>query len=495
MNRLSGDLVQYMCDLIKSNFVSFIEIDGDTTSNEVLASHTEFVVSLLICGMAFVIYKVETRPWTINALKTLIETSNNNEIRRAAAYTLGYVCVKNTYKILFNLLQTEVNRQTNETANDSDYFLSSLISSYCHCVSECESDFDEDDMDLFRKLLKHSYESVLSTARVGLARVLKNKSLLLEMLDTDYIQCYHALMGSTAYVFVQNIRQNNENAAAEYIEQHPDLLSIFVIELYNRIRHFTVSVQHVQTKDFYSAYSHPAYVTVAALIAVRMPATFCAYIKDWHDGDSLKRALFCTSKQHERLQRAACLTILSIFGDLTIELCEMFIEALRDDPHMQNNCYKCLTRINAIKDEKAVLNLLFSYLKSKSMNARYAATKMLLHLSQSSLISSDQVRALLNKLMSDSSSNEDLWLIKEQEGVLVECEYHYAGPMKDVIYSLLVQHLTGDASGGVKRNELNDINSNFVQSRQASRLASCIYEEKTEENTEINIPSTTKMID
>jgi hypothetical protein len=64
----------------------------------------------------------------------------------------------------------------------------------------------------------------------------------------------------------------------------------------------------------------------------------------------------------------------------------MIIEALRDDPHVQNTCYKCLTRINSIKDETKVLNLLFSYLKSKSMNVRYVAVKMLLHLSRSSLI-------------------------------------------------------------------------------------------------------------
>ncbi|CAF5190551.1 unnamed protein product, partial [Rotaria magnacalcarata] len=46
--------------------------------------------------------------------------------------------------------------------------------------------------------------------------------------------------------------------------------------------------------------------------------------------------------------------------------------------------------------------------------------------------------------MLDSSSTEDLWLIKEQDDLSFDCEYYYAGPLKHVIYSLLVQHITGN---------------------------------------------------
>jgi hypothetical protein len=183
-------------------------------------------------------------------------------------------------------------------------------------------------------------------------------------------------------------------------------------------------------------------------------------------------------KGHDYIERAACLTILSIFGELTVELCEMFIEALRDDPYIQNTCHKCLTRIHSIKDEKNVLNLIFSYLKSKSMNVRYVAAKILLHLSKSSLIPFKQVQTLLNGVILDPDSNEGLWLIEEQDAIIAKCAYYYAGPLKDVIYSLLIQHLTGDASRALRRNELNDIDSDFVESEKASRLASCLYEAK-----------------
>jgi hypothetical protein len=215
-----------------------------------------------------------------------------------------------------------------------------------------------------------------------------------------------------------------------------------------------------------------------------MPAAFCSFIKDWSNGDSLKRALFDTRIHHDYLQRAACLTILSIFGELTIELCEMIVEALRDDPHVQNTCYKCLTRITSVKDEKVVLDLLFSYLTSKSLNIRYVAAKLLLHLSKSSLIPFEKVRRALTSLMLEPDSNEGLWLIEEQDGVVAVSAYFYAGSLKDVIYSLLVQHLTGDASGSIRRNELNDVDANFVESEKASRLASCLYEATTAEDND-----------
>ena len=187
-----------------------------------------------------------------------------------------------------------------------------------------------------------------------------------------------------------------------------------------------------------------------------------------------------TSKQHNFPQRAACLTILSTFGELTMELCEMIVNALYDDPHIQNTSYKCLSRINSIKDEKAIMNLLSCYLKSNSMNIRYITVKLLLHLSRSFLVPFKQIEIILNNVMSDPHSNEDLWLIEEHDQLFTQCVYYYAGSLKEAIYSLLIQYLTGDMSGSVRRNELNNIDSDFIASEKASRLASCLYEPKTE---------------
>ncbi|CAF4153572.1 unnamed protein product [Rotaria sp. Silwood2] len=490
INRMSNDLVHYMCNLITSNFLLFLDIDGDTTSNGVLKSHTQFIISVFTYLISLIQYNNEVRSLMIDTLMTLFETSENNEIRRVAVHALSYVCDKNTYKFVFAKLQTAVaENNASKTLDQSDDSLSSVISSYCHCVSINNIVFDQDDMNVFRKLLKYSSPNVLRAVHVGRGRVLQNTSLLFEMLDLDYIQCYHALMESTAYLFLYNVRRSSADTAAAFVEEHFNLLPIIVVNLYNSVRHFTNEILHVRTVDYYLAHGYPRYVEIAGLIAMQMPAAFCAYVNDWQDGDNLKRALFYTSKQHNFSQRAACLTILSIFGELTIELCEMFIEALRDDPHIQNTCYKCLTRINFIKDEEAVLNKLFFYLKSKSMNVRYITAKIFLHLSKSSLISSRQVQIVLNDLILDPSSNESLWLIRDQDLVQAECVYNYVGPLKDVVYSLLIRHLAGDATETIQRNELNYIDASFAESETAARFSSCLYEAKTEENLLSKSPS------
>ena len=487
----SGDLLQLMCDLIKSTFAPFLDIDGDITSKLVLESHIRFVVSILVYLATLSAYDDEMRSLRIEALTTLLETSSNNTIRHAAAFALGYILDKETYKTLFKKLELLVKQSTTDVSNESDHLISALVSSYCHCIAVCEIDLDQDDIDLFHQLLKHSSQIILKAVHVGLARVLKDKSMLFEMLGSDYVQCYHALIGSTAYFFAYHVQQRCAENVVEFIEEHPGLLSIFVVELYNSIRHFTKDVVYRETTDNILAHGYPQYVEVASLIAVRMPASFISCTKNCGYEDDLKRALFHTSKQHDFPRRNASLTVLSVFGELTVELCEMFIEALCHDSQSQNTCYKCLKRINSIKGEKPVQNLLFSYLKSKSMNVRYAAANMLLHFSQSSLIPSDQVRSALNELVSDATSEEDLWLIGEQKDPRTECFYYYAGPLKNVIYSLLVQHLIGDANRTMQRNELSDIDFHFVQSEKASRVASCLYEEKQEgeESLETGKPS------
>ncbi|CAF4571991.1 unnamed protein product [Rotaria sp. Silwood1] len=127
---------------------------------------------------------------------------------------------------------------------------------------------------------------------------------------------------------------------------------------------------------------------------------------------------------------------------------------------------------NDITDEERKA-LIKESIEQEQQRLKYVAAKMLLHLSKSSLIPFNQIRPVLNELMLDPDSNEDLWLIKEQDRIIMQCVYDYAGPLKDVIYCLLIQHLTNDASEAIRRNLLNDTNLNFVESEKASRLSSC----------------------
>ncbi|CAF1312917.1 unnamed protein product [Rotaria magnacalcarata] len=411
--RLSNDLIIYICDMIASSFFAYLEIDGDTTSDEVLESHTQFIASVVLNLFTTLNTTDDTRQLAFEALMNLFDMSEKENIRQAIAYTLGYVCNERTYKTLLERTVLAMTTDGHENSLYTNNVLIALTSSYTYCVCINTITFDQDDIDLFCSLLKHSSQDVVRAARTGLARALKDGSLLLDMLSFDPIQCYHALIGATAYIFLYDVQQSSENAIAEFIEECPNLLPIFVFELYDSIRHFTTKVLPMTDKEFFLAYACPQYVKVASLIAVRMPAAFCAFIKDWNDGDHLRRALFYTSKQHNFPQRAACLTILSLLGELTVDLCEMFIEGLSDDPYIQNTCYNRITYIRSITDEQVTVSLLFSYLKSKSMNVRYWTAKILLHLCQLSLIPFKQVQITLIDVILDPSSDEDLWLIEE----------------------------------------------------------------------------------
>ena len=123
------------------------------------------------------------------------------------------------------------------------------------------------------------------------------------------------------------------------------------------------------------------------------------------------------------------------------------------------------------------------------MNIRYAAVKVLLHLSKSSLIPFNYTRTVLNDLMLDPSSSEDLWLIVRQDEAWKKHVYYYVGSLRDVVYSLLVQHQTGNISTINRRNQFNAIDADFAESEKASRFASCRYETTIEENLEEKKPS------
>ena len=493
--KLSADSIAYMCDMIGCQFFSFLEIDGDSTSDAVLQSHTQFIISIITSLDNVLNSNDDFRQTAFDSLVTLFDMSENDGIRQAVACALGYVCTRRTYKSLFDRIQTVSNNGFMGISEYSDYALAGLISSYCYCLIIHKIALDQDDMDLFSNLLENGSEVVINAVRTGYGRVLRDTPLLLGILDCNHTLCYRSLVGATAYLFLYDVQQSSEIAAADFIEQNPIYLYRLINDLYEDIRHFDDRIVPYGGVEFYLNYGSPQYVKIASLVAQRIPTAFCAFINNWPDGEKLKRALFYTSKQHNFPQRAACLTILSVFGELTVDLCEMLVEAVHDDPLIQLTSYKCLMQINTISNEKAVIDRLQKYLQSKSMNVRYIAAKILLHLSKSSLIPFTQVQTMLNTTMLDPQSTETLLLIVSQDGSYPTSSYYRAGPLKDVIYFLLAQYLTNETSENILRKELNDIDSDFIESEKAARLSSCLYEGKTEETTANPIPDHAKSDD
>jgi hypothetical protein len=274
--RLTGDLILYLCHLIESNFSIFVSIDGDSTSNQVLESHNRFVVSLFLNFYKLLNNNNQTRQTGMISLMKLFDKSNNNEICESISCLLGYVSNEKTYKNIFKKIVWILNKLCYGTSNYSINVLCRLISSYFYCTSRNKITLDQDDLDLFSNLLKHQSKEIVKVVRIGLAR-----ASLIQFLDCDYIQCYHALIGSTASWYVDEIQQENENNLAKFIEEHPTLLSIFMLELYNSIRHFSSKIQQIGFNNCDLAFGYPTYVKIASLIALRMTNVFCAFVNNW----------------------------------------------------------------------------------------------------------------------------------------------------------------------------------------------------------------------
>jgi hypothetical protein len=182
-----------------------------------------------------------------------------------------------------------------------------------------------------------------------------------------------------------------------------------------------------------------AIVDIAAVLAQKMPAAFCAEVNRSEFGEKLKRALFYTSKQHNYPRRAACVAILSLFVNLTSDMCDMFVAALLDSPLSQTIAYECVSRIQQVNDPN-IITKLFSYMSSKSLLARYTIAKLLVRLQQQGVILTVQVQSVLSESIKDRFSHQNLWLcVATAADFSLDVVYEHAGRLDRLLYTMLIE--------------------------------------------------------
>jgi hypothetical protein len=182
-----------------------------------------------------------------------------------------------------------------------------------------------------------------------------------------------------------------------------------------------------------------AIVDIAAVLAQKMPAAFCAEVNRSEFGEKLKRALFYTSKQHNYPRRAACVAILSLFVNLTSDMCDMFVAALLDSPLSQTIAYECVSRIQQVNDPN-IITKLFSYMSSKSLLARYTIAKLLVRLQQQDVILTVQVQSVLSESIKDRFSHQNLWLcVATAADFSLDVVYEHAGRLDRLLYTMLIE--------------------------------------------------------
>ncbi|CAF1209903.1 unnamed protein product [Adineta ricciae] len=456
--QLSSSLHSHMSDIIRSKF----SIVTNHSSLKKYISKTDyelFVVNVLI-SIGICLYHNRNYAATVTeAIIEMMGKTTSSRIQRAAIYAIG--STKDGTEFLWGILQSFADSSNKNTKMYSEDVICTLIQTCCYRLSRDNSFEDEENIKVFLQLLKHQSPNIAKATREGMGRAINSSERLLELFQYDKLQCYEALIASTAHMYFGQ-KSTDVRATADLILKHPDLLSIFIAELYESIRYLLKEGSRHSFPKYTYEYEHPHYLSVSSVLIDKMPSAFCSFIGECGYGEELKRAIYCASKVRRNARRITYLVLLSIFGEFTSELCEMAVEVLIDDPYKSNKCYECLWRIHRIKDEKAI-DKLFKYFKSPSMNVRYAALKVLLHLTSLGLIHIAETQDILVKTMNDPESNENLWLAENNQYSKYVRSYENVGKLKQVVYNSLAMHLLDLRRGGVAF----DFNNNLTDEERA----------------------------
>ncbi|CAF2034580.1 unnamed protein product [Rotaria magnacalcarata] len=180
-----------------------------------------------------------------DALSALMNSSNtSNSIKHAAVYALGFSKADTALSTLFSILKLATIDLSSNSHGYFDEIMSSTIHSYCYSVFNKNYDINQNgEIETSLKLLQHPSTTISIATRHGLGRFLDITSLM-KAFQSNHIHCYEALLARTVDLFVNDASAKCVVSTAALIEQYPDLLPIFVQELYKYIRYFTDEVYY-----------------------------------------------------------------------------------------------------------------------------------------------------------------------------------------------------------------------------------------------------------
>lgn len=432
LNTVSTPVLCHFVKTIEDEIENIIELEAKSSLTEL---QIKFVEHLL---HSVDIYNKQENIFLGMCTRILNNDLIHRRIRQATVVTLGYSS-KNSLPIL----KAEIEKPM------SVIFLSITLDSYCRCVSTWHSEMTalertttENSLEIVIRLLVDSSEEVSQAAANGLARIYATwddgLNILLKCLNQDHLRAYFALKNATKDRYVSSDIQKRIERVAELVEQHPSqLLPLFVLELFQSIEKYDSSIY--LNRNIVEYHGRIAMVEIAAILVHKMPAAFCAEVNQSENSKKIKRALFYTSKQHCFPRRAACVAVLAAFGDLTSDMCDMFITSLLDSPWLQRTAYECVSRVQRMTDTNVIGTLLW-HMSSESLIARYTVAKLLVHLNQQGVISTSKVQAVLSETIKDPTSKRDLWISTATTVHSTSDDtFEYIGRLDKILYTMLVE--------------------------------------------------------
>ncbi|CAF3324968.1 unnamed protein product [Rotaria socialis] len=304
----------------------------------------------------------------LKMLSKILTGKYSSNAQYSAAFVIGHNSKQEAQEILLDVLQ---NTQGSDI-NISERVLAMCIHAYCWSRTfnkikrskeeknnkDKNEDEDEDEgednkkgngqeddneiVSLCEKMLRHSSSDVRDAASIELAKVCHDIGKLLEYFETDPERCYQSLIRVRIDKNDTKALKTHSKSVVELIKAHPDLLRIYIIDLYDTIKHFGDEIEPYP--EWSTEFNDLCLIDIACDLVEEMPSAFFHEIDQMSEQENLQKALFQASKQHNIKRRNACIKLLASFGDFNPEICDLLIDVVVENPSTQEIC------LNAIKN-------------------------------------------------------------------------------------------------------------------------------------------------
>ncbi|CAF1286577.1 unnamed protein product [Rotaria sordida] len=214
-----------------------------------------------------------------------------------------------------------------------------------------ETKEDEIKIDpLYTQLLEHKSSDIRRAASSILATICPNVEELLKIFNNDTEYCYRSLMEAMIHPSDINTTKAHTKCVVALIKSKNDsgLLKLFVSELVESVNDVGSEIEPYP--DWSETFSRINHIEIACDLADEMPAAFFTEIDQAGNRKVFQRLLIHTSRQHDYHQKNACIKLISIIGDLTIDVCNMFIDAVVENPSTQAVCYDSMKYFRKPRD-------------------------------------------------------------------------------------------------------------------------------------------------
>ncbi|CAF3855001.1 unnamed protein product, partial [Rotaria sp. Silwood1] len=249
--RFAPHVMEHFINYLKS-FIADLPARRNLDRLKVTESQRQFVFGW--CAQILSAYTNDVEI-ILNLLSNVLMGNFSSHTQCSAAYAIGHSSTEQAQEILLNIIQ----KKSETKATISEEVLAVCIHAYCWSCSskkmthpqEKQTDDDEqtdeeekpneDDeriSDLCLEMLKHKSSSVQTSASIELAKICPSLEKLLEHLDDDSQKCYDSLVKVHIDRSDTKTLTKHSKGVAELIRKNPDLLEIYIIDLYKTIEHF-----------------------------------------------------------------------------------------------------------------------------------------------------------------------------------------------------------------------------------------------------------------